>query len=140
MNANSGIDALAQSQNLSLLSYPICRIKLTLRTQNETMNPHNLFHRLGLTHEATQAEIKIAYKKLATEFHPDRNTDPNAEERFKEINEAYSVLSDFYLRLLHEKELGLSKSDSEIPTPTEPETEQEEKFQTDEEPLQKHFH
>ena len=50
---------------------------------------------LGVSENATQYEIKQAYKKLAMKYHPDRNPgDKQAEEKFKEINEAYSVLSD----------------------------------------------
>ena len=49
---------------------------------------------LGVTREATEAEIKKAYRKLAMEFHPDRNPSPEAEARFKEITEAYEVLRD----------------------------------------------
>ncbi len=49
---------------------------------------------LGLSKGATAEEIKKAYRKLARLYHPDRNPDPSAEEKFKEINEAYHVLSD----------------------------------------------
>jgi molecular chaperone DnaJ len=49
---------------------------------------------LGVTREATEAEIKKAYRKLAMEYHPDRNPSPEAEGRFKEITEAYEVLRD----------------------------------------------
>jgi molecular chaperone DnaJ len=50
---------------------------------------------LQVTKTASEAEIKKAYRKLAMKFHPDRNPDdPEAEEKFKEINEAYDVLSD----------------------------------------------
>ncbi|CUS83463.1 molecular chaperone DnaJ [Candidatus Kryptobacter tengchongensis] len=50
---------------------------------------------LGVSENATIDEIKQAYKKLAMKYHPDRNPgDKQAEEKFKEINEAYSVLSD----------------------------------------------
>ncbi len=49
---------------------------------------------LGLPKTATQAEIKKAYRKLARELHPDTNTDPGAEKRFKEANEAHAVLAD----------------------------------------------
>jgi molecular chaperone DnaJ len=44
--------------------------------------------------EATKDQIKDAYRKLALQFHPDRNKAPEAEARFKEISEAYAVLSD----------------------------------------------
>jgi curved DNA-binding protein len=50
---------------------------------------------LGLERTATDAEIKSAYRKLARKFHPDLNpNNKEAERRFKEINEAYQVLSD----------------------------------------------
>lgn len=49
---------------------------------------------LGVQKGATKDEIKDAYRKLALQFHPDRNKAPEAEERFKEISEAYAVLSD----------------------------------------------
>src|SRR5947199_9709267 len=50
---------------------------------------------LGVPKDAPQAEIKKAYRKLARKFHPDANKgDATAEEKFKEISEAYDVLSD----------------------------------------------
>src|ERR1700732_4533614 len=50
---------------------------------------------LGVNRTASAEELKRAYRKLALQFHPDRNpNDPQAESRFKEINEAYEVLSD----------------------------------------------
>ncbi len=50
---------------------------------------------LGVSRDATQEEIKKAYRRLALKYHPDRNKgNKEAEERFKEINEAYAVLSD----------------------------------------------
>jgi len=49
---------------------------------------------LGLSKSATTTEIKAAYRKLALQWHPDRNKAANANEKFKEINEAYAVLSD----------------------------------------------
>jgi curved DNA-binding protein len=49
---------------------------------------------LGVDRNANQKEVKRAYRKLARQFHPDVNPDQQAEERFKEINEAYEVLGD----------------------------------------------
>jgi molecular chaperone DnaJ len=49
---------------------------------------------LGVSNGASDEEIKKAFRKLAMEYHPDRNKDAAASERFKEINEAYQVLSD----------------------------------------------
>ncbi|MFH0737974.1 MAG: molecular chaperone DnaJ [Candidatus Micrarchaeota archaeon] len=49
---------------------------------------------LGVSRGAGKDEIKGAYRKLALKYHPDRNKDTEAEERFKEISEAYAVLSD----------------------------------------------
>ena len=49
---------------------------------------------LGINRTSSDAQIKRAYHQLARQHHPDLNRDPGAEERFKEINEAYEVLSD----------------------------------------------
>lgn len=49
---------------------------------------------LGVDKKASADDIKTAYRKLAMQYHPDRNKDPGAEEKFKEISEAYAVLED----------------------------------------------
>lgn len=53
----------------------------------------DLYDILGLSKSASAAEIKSAYRKLALKWHPDRNKEADAHEKFKEINEAYEVLS-----------------------------------------------
>ena len=64
---------------------------------------------LGVPRDATEDEIKRAYRKLAMEFHPDRNSAPDAEARFKQIAEAYEVLCDEDKRAAYDRygEAGL---------------------------------
>ena len=57
-------------------------------------NKRDYYEVLGVKKDASKQEIKKAYRKLALEYHPDRNKSPDAEEKFKEISEAYAVLSD----------------------------------------------
>jgi curved DNA-binding protein len=49
---------------------------------------------LGVERDTSQADLKKSYRKLARKYHPDVSKEPNAEERFKEVNEAYEVLGD----------------------------------------------
>ena len=58
---------------------------------------------LGVDKGAGDGDIKGAYRKLALQFHPDRNPDPGAEERFKEASEAYTVLSDPQKRATYDR-------------------------------------
>jgi molecular chaperone DnaJ len=57
-------------------------------------NKRDYYEVLGVSKTASKEEIKDAYRKLALQYHPDRNKAPEAEEKFKEISEAYAVLSD----------------------------------------------
>src|SRR5438874_7845799 len=59
---------------------------------------------LGVEHNVSEEEIKRAYRKLAVKFHPDKNPgDPHAEEKFKELGEAYDVLMDADKRAAYDR-------------------------------------
>ena len=58
---------------------------------------------LGVQRSATPDELKTAFRNLARQYHPDVNKSPDAEERFKEINEAYAVLSDTDKRAAYDR-------------------------------------
>jgi len=61
------------------------------------------YETLGVGRDASQDEVKRAFRRLAMEFHPDRNSEPGAEAKFKEINEAYEVLSDTEKRQTYDR-------------------------------------
>lgn len=72
----------------------------------------NYYEILGVSKEATQAEIKSAFRKKARELHPDVNKAPDAEEKFKELGKAYETLSNEEKRSLYDRygEEGLSNA------------------------------
>ena len=67
------------------------------------MTKKDYYEILGVSRNATLEEIKRAYRRLALKHHPDRDKSPGAEERFKEINEAYEVLSDPKKRQMYDQ-------------------------------------
>jgi curved DNA-binding protein len=73
---------------------------------------------LGVPRDADHDAIRRAYRKLAREYHPDLNSDSDAEDRFKEIGEAYEVLSDAEKRERYDR-LGAQWRDAEREAPSE---------------------
>ncbi|MEM4287467.1 MAG: DnaJ domain-containing protein [Candidatus Caldarchaeum sp.] len=75
-------------------------------------NGRDYYEILGVPRNATKEEIKRAYRRLALQYHPDRNKSPDAEEKFKQISEAYAVLVDDEKRRLYDMygKAGVSKT------------------------------
>ena len=74
---------------------------------------------LGVPRDASQEEIQRAYRKLARTYHPDVNHDPGAEDRFKEVSEAYDVLSDPETRRRYD---AFGRDFRQVPEDVDPET------------------
>src|SRR5258707_8468929 len=74
---------------------------------------------LGVPRSASQEEIQQAYRKLARTYHPDVNSDPAAEDRFKDISEAYAVLSDPQTRRRYD---AFGADFRQVPEDVDPET------------------
>jgi curved DNA-binding protein CbpA len=71
----------------------------------------NHYQTLGISPKAGLKEIKIAFKQLAFQYHPDKNDgDKGAEEKFKEINEAYKTLSSSVLRKAYDDKINVATS------------------------------
>lgn len=74
----------------------------------------DLYRLLGIDRNATQDEIKTAYKKLALRYHPDKNPGvPEANDLFQEINKAYQILSDPRKRHEYNQRFGTDPDDAE---------------------------
>src|SRR5512136_2106821 len=67
------------------------------------MAQRDYYEILGIPRTATPDEIKAAFRKLARQYHPDVSQETNAEAHFKEINEAYQVLSDEQKRAAYDR-------------------------------------
>ena len=98
----------------------------------------NYYNVLGISITSSQEEIKKAYRKQAKYWHPDRNSSNEAEERFKKITQAYSVLSNSKLRIEYDQnqsftrvEKGSKDSDSSYENASETDDEKvfDRKFQ-----------
>jgi curved DNA-binding protein len=79
----------------------------------------DFYETLGVSRESTKEEIQAAYRKLARQWHPDVNKAPEAEERFKEISEAYDTLSDPETRRRYD---AFGEDFRRVPDDVDPET------------------
>jgi molecular chaperone DnaJ len=70
---------------------------------NQSMTDRDYYEVLGVPRDASENDLKSAFRRLARQYHPDVNKDLDAEERFKEINEAYAVLSDADRRAAYDR-------------------------------------
>ena len=67
------------------------------------MNNQEYYDRLGVSKDASQEEIKKAYRKMSKKYHPDINKEPGAEEKYKEVQEAYDTLGDEQKRAAYDQ-------------------------------------
>ena len=78
------------------------------------MTKQDYYEILGVDKSADKKELKKAYRKLALKYHPDKNPSKEAEEKFKQISEAYAVLSDEEKRIAlvfaHEATISLERT------------------------------
>ena len=79
----------------------------------------DFYQTLGVPRNASQDEIQRAYRQLARTYHPDINHDPRAEDRFKEVSEAYDVLSDPQTRHRYD---AFGRDFRQVPEDVDPET------------------
>ena len=81
------------------------------------MATRDFYNILGVGRDATPDDIKRAYRSLARRWHPDHNRGPDAEARFKDITEAYRILSDPDERARYDRLGPLYTADGRPPTP-----------------------
>ena len=86
---------------------------------NNSQNSKDLYAVLGVTSTATADEIKKVFRQKASEFHPDKNASALAPARFREVREAYEVLSDPDARVAYDENRRRNLLDSPLETATE---------------------
>jgi curved DNA-binding protein CbpA len=80
------------------------------------LDEQNHYEILGLAEQATEEQIRTAYKTKARQYHPDKNASKDAEEKFKEVSQAYSVLHDKIERRKFDAKLKASRAPAPEPT------------------------
>ncbi|KAF7494973.1 DnaJ -like protein subfamily B member 9 [Sarcoptes scabiei] len=80
--------------SIAMILELIVFVTLPLLSTIDSTGKQNYYEILGVKKDATESEIKKAFRKLAVKYHPDKNKDPDAEEKFRQIATAYDVLSD----------------------------------------------
>ena len=88
--------------NIDEKSFPLSNVKIT----NSSLP--NYYEILGIPKDATQENIKVRFRSLAKEWHPDKNKGKMADKKMIEINKAYEVLSDDKRRKSYDKFLNVS--------------------------------
>lgn len=99
----------------------------------------NYYSILGVQIDSNETEIKKAFYQLAKKYHPDKNKEPGAEDKFKEINKAYEVLSDQSKRRLYDLQNSsvIFTPKPSTPTPTKPESQTFKSSKKEEKPTEK---
>ncbi|WP_414604641.1 DnaJ domain-containing protein [Streptococcus equi] len=67
------------------------------------MNNTEYYDRLGVSKDASADDIKRAYRKMSKKYHPDINKEPGAEQKYKDVQEAYETLSDSQKRAAYDQ-------------------------------------